>query len=187
MCEGELMQVCERDNLDLLKERYIVIVKKKTAALFAASCRAGALVSNRYKSLQKALQEYGLNFGIAFQIIDDYLDLIGKANDLGKMPGQDVRTGEITLPILYLLESLSLEERKELNSMLTSSKTDAVSLHKIRLRLCNSQAPVKTKEASLLFINLAKQKIEVLPNSDYKDSLLSLADFIIERGFRKRP
>ncbi|MBU3911264.1 MAG: polyprenyl synthetase family protein, partial [Candidatus Omnitrophica bacterium] len=78
MCEGELVQVSERDNLDLLKRRYIVIVKKKTASLFAASCQSGSLVSRSKRSLQVAMKAYGLNFGIGFQITDDYLDIVSE-------------------------------------------------------------------------------------------------------------
>lgn len=184
MCEGELLQVCERDNLDLLKERYMIIVKKKTAALFAASCQAGSLISKSEGILQNDLKEYGLNFGIAFQIIDDYLDLIGDEKQLGKTTGQDVEAGEITLPILHLLESLPLGKRKEFK-MLLASKRDGESLQRIKLTLFNSQAPVKTKEVASFFINLAKERIGILSNSAYKESLLSLADFIMERGFNR--
>jgi len=86
MCEGELIQVCERNNLDLLKERYILIVKKKTASLFAASCQTGALVSNGRRDYLKALTAYGVNFGITFQIVDDYLDLTGDEKKIGRKP-----------------------------------------------------------------------------------------------------
>ena len=103
MCEGELIQVCERDNLDLLRQRYIMIVRKKTASLFAASCRAGAMLTNHDTFIQEGLREYGMNFGIAFQIADDCLDLIGKERDLGKEPGADFKMGELTLPALNLV------------------------------------------------------------------------------------
>jgi len=111
MCEGELTQVCERDNLDLLKRQYLIIIKKKTAALFAASCQAGGLLFSAQKPLQKALKGYGLHFGIAFQIIDDYMDLSGEQVVLGKMPGQDLEAGEMTLPFLNLLNSVTVRER----------------------------------------------------------------------------
>jgi geranylgeranyl pyrophosphate synthase len=182
MCEGELLQVCERDNLDLLKQGYILLVKKKTAALFAASCQAGVLISNPQRALQMALREYGLNFGIAFQIIDDYLDVVGEEKILGKSPGQDIAAGEITLPILNLWESISQRERKELETLL-AFRRDRELLDKIRIRLFDSGAADKTKKAALSFINSAKEKLNILSYSSYKESLLKLADFIIERGF----
>lgn len=185
MSEGELLQVCERDNLDLLKERYIVIVKKKTASLFAASCHAGSLIADPGRSLGGSLKEYGLNFGIAFQIVDDYLDLTGEETKLGKTPGQDIRAGEVTLPILNLWESLPEKEKSELEILLASRK-NGEALQKVRGRLVNSGAALKTKEVSSFFINSAKENIKILSYSPYKESLLKLADFIMERGFNDK-
>jgi geranylgeranyl pyrophosphate synthase len=182
MCEGELIQVRERGNQSLLKERYIVIVRKKTAALFAISCQVGILISDKQKRFQDAAREYGLNFGIAFQIIDDYLDLVAEEHKLGKTPGQDIGVGEVTLPILNLLEALLPAEREEIKMLLASKKNEHC-LQLIKSRLITSGAALKTKEVALSYISLAKEKISVLCSSPYKDSLLNLADFIIERGF----
>lgn len=182
MCEGELFQVCERDNLDLLKERYMLIVKKKTGHLFAASCQAGSLISSSQALMQSALKEYGLNFGIAFQIVDDYLDLMGDEQDLGKTPGQDMEVGEITLPLLNLLESAPGEGKEELKALL-ASKRDRESLRIIKSRLLNSEEALKTKEAASSFLDLAREKIMILTESPYRDGLFKLTDFIMKRGF----
>jgi len=182
MCEGELLQVCERDNLDLLKERYIVIVKKKTAAFFAASCKVGVLLINHNKDLADALNEYGLNFGIAFQIIDDYLDLVGDEEKLGKNTGQDIQAGDVTLPMLNLLEAVPESEKEEIRALL-ASRRDGESLEKIKSKILNSKTTFETKKRTLSFVNQAKEKIEILSGSPYKDSLLNLADFILDRGF----
>ncbi len=181
MCEGELIQVCERDNLELLKERYFLIVKKKTATLFAASCQAGGLISNSKRPILAALKGYGLNFGIAFQIIDDYLDLVSSKNSLGKLPGQDLTVGEITLPLLNLFESLNIDARRELHKLLRSgNKTD---LKEIKKRLLNSDALYRTRETTLFYLNSAKQNLKILPDSDYRKSLFDLADFIFKKAF----
>lgn len=182
MCEGELLQVCERDNLDLLKQKYIVIVKKKTASLFSASCQVGSLISGGALAFQNALKEYGMNFGVAFQIIDDYLDIVGEEKKLGKHPGQDMGVGEITLPVMNLLEMMPEPERSELRSLFLLKK-DADTLEKIKNRLFCSGAVKRTKETASSFINLAKERIKILFRSPYKDSLFDLADFIMERGF----
>lgn len=183
MCEGELLQVSERDNIDLLKERYIVIIKKKTAMFFAASCQAGALVSNSRKAFQMVLRGYGLNFGIAFQIVDDYLDIIGEEKKLGKAPGQDIGVGEMTLPILNLLQSVSEGERKQLKRLL-ALKNDKDALRRIKSRIFNRDIEVETKQTASFYTSLAKEKINKLSYSPYKEGLLNLADFIMERGFR---
>ena len=185
MCEGEFLQVCERDNPNLLKERYMLIVKKKTAALFASSCHAGSLFSNHSEPFQSAVNGYGLNFGIAFQIIDDYLDLVGSEKSLGKSTGQDIKAGEATLPIIYLLESLPVCEKKKLILLFDSGKNKN-SLQEIRSKLLNSSAIDKTKETVFSYIRSAKKRIDIFPHSSYKESLVNLADFIMERGFNSQ-
>src|SRR3990172_3657456 len=99
MCEGELIHVCQRRNLELSEGSYILIVEKKTASLFAACCQAGAIIGNQPESVQTALKEFGLNFGIAFQIVDDCRNMIGETAELGKQPGQDMFAGDVTLPL----------------------------------------------------------------------------------------
>ena len=182
MSEGELIQVCERDNLDLLKKRYIIIVKKKTASLFAASCQIGALASNSPDFLRSALKEYGINLGIAFQIVDDYLDLVGEEENLGKKPGQDINIGEMTLPLLNLLESVPVTKRKALRILLTSKK-DKETLRKIKEMLFDSGAVLKTKEVVTSYVNSATKKLDIFPDSEYKKGLISMAGFIMKRGF----
>ncbi|MCQ9206900.1 MAG: polyprenyl synthetase family protein [Omnitrophica bacterium] len=182
MCEGELIQVCERDNLNLLKNRYIVIVKKKTASLFAASCQTGALVSEGYGHYNNALKEYGLNFGIAFQIVDDYLDLVEEKDRLGKNPGQDIGVGETTLPVLNLLQSIPVDKRKYLKKLLASRKNKNA-LKEIKLMLFDSGAALRTKEQASSYATLARKKLDVLPDSIFKQSLSELTEFIMQRGW----
>ena len=184
MCEGELSQVVERDNLSLLKDRYLMIIKKKTASLFAASCEVGAISANSSRSLRSALRHYGLNFGIAFQMVDDYLDLTGGESNLGKAPGQDISVGEITLPLLNLLESSDKNQRCRLKAMLKSKDSD--SLKKIREELADSDAHLYTRRISSSYINLAKDKLKVLKDSEYHRCLLGLGDLILKRGFAER-
>lgn len=176
MCEGELFQVCERDNLNLLKERYLVIVRKKTAALFATSCQIGAIVYNRHRNLENSLKEYGLNFGIAFQIRDDCQDLIGNVEGLGKDTGADFRMGEITLPILNLLSQT--KDKEKVISLLREGSQK--SFKELRKRFINSESFAKTKEEAYFYIQQAKNNLSALKASCYKQSLFSLADFIIK-------
>lgn len=178
MCEGELVQVLERDNLDLLKERYIVMVKKKTAALFAASCQAGSIVSEVQKPVQSALKEYGLNFGIAFQIVDDCLDLIGKARHLGKSPGADFKMGELTLPVLNLV-SCSPDKNRIMSLLRQPQRKEA--FNEIRRSFINSNALRKTKKDISFYIQKAKENLKICCDCEYRSSLEGLADFVNER------
>ena len=178
MCEGELIQVCERDNLDLLKKRYIIIAKKKTASLFVASCQAGAILFNREASIQHTLKEYGLNFGIAFQIIDDYLDLIGEKKDLGKSPGADFKMGELTLPILNLLTQT--KDRNRLISLLKQQDSPEA-FRGLRQRFINSPALLKTKDDVCFYVREAKKELNRLKDSCFRQSLFNLADYLLNK------
>ncbi len=178
MCEGELLQVCERDNLELLRKRYLIIAKKKTASLFIASCQAGAILSNSKLSIQHTFEGYGLNFGIAFQIIDDYLDLIGETKDLGKSPGADFRMGELTLPVLNLLA-----QAKDKNRILSLIKeqNNPESFRELRQRFINSHALFKTKEDVCFYVQEAKKGLNRLEDSCFKQSLFNLADYLLNK------
>ncbi|MDP2938545.1 MAG: polyprenyl synthetase family protein [Candidatus Omnitrophota bacterium] len=178
MCEGELIQVCERDNLDLLKKRYIIIAKKKTASLFVASCQAGAMLSNSKVYIQHALKGYGLNFGIAFQIIDDYLDLTGKTEDLGKSPGADFKMGELTLPILNLLTQT--KDRNRLMSLIKQQDSPEA-FRELKQRFINSRALLKTKEDVCFYAQEAKKELNRLKDSCFKQSLFNLADYLVNK------
>lgn len=178
MCEGELLQVCERDNLDFLKERYLIIVKKKTASLFAASCQSGVMLSNRQRSIQAALKQYGLNFGIAFQVADDCLDLISGTKELGKQPGADFKMGELTLPVLNLLTQT--KDRNRVISLIKQQDSPEA-FRELRQRFINSRALLKTKEDACFYVQEAKKGLSRLKDSCFKESLFNLADYLVNK------
>ena len=178
MCEGELIQVYQRGNLELSKDNYITIVRKKTASLLAACCHAGGILGNHNQNVQKILEGFGLNFGIAFQIIDDCKDLISEERILGKHPGQDMVAGDMTLPLLDLLDAVDQTEKQEIKRMF-ESKIDKKRLEKIRKMFVNSNAFSMTRQTALYYINQAKCELDELENSDYKRSLECLTDYII--------
>ena len=179
MCEGELIQVCQRGNLGLSKDNYITIVRKKTASLFAASCHAGTILGNHSQIIQTTMKEFGLNFGIAFQIIDDCRDIVSGEGVLGKHPGQDVAAGDMTLPLLNLLEVVGPTERSEVKRILEST-IDKHSLEKIRKMLVGTNALDSTQEAALYYIGCAKHKLNELKDSSYKRSLGYLTDYVAQ-------
>lgn len=178
MCEGELIQVCQRDNLDLLKKRYIIIAKKKTASLFVASCQTGAMIVSSNPRIQNTLEGYGLNFGIAFQIVDDYLDLIGKAEDLGKSPGADFKMGELTLPVLNLLTQT--KDRNRVISLIKQQDSPEA-FKELKQRFINSHAVLKTKEDVCSYVQEAKKGLSRLKDSCFKESLFNLADYLVNK------
>lgn len=171
MCEGELIQVKERDNLELKKRQYLVIVKKKTASLMASCCRAGVVSVKGEFIYKEALTNYGLNFGIAFQIMDDYLDLTSNPQELGKPTGLDLAMGELTLPFLFLTTSQRkrlLEENKDLDF--------------IRQSLDRLGVLIKTRKFIDDYLARAKDSLKVCHDSEYRNSLEGLTDFVNQRA-----
>lgn len=179
LCEGELIQVCERDNLSLLKDRYLLIIKKKTASLFAASCQAGAILSRSRQAAQDSLREYGLNLGVAFQIIDDCRDLTGSKKKLGKSPGLDFKMGELTLPVLNLI-SQEPKEKKSIIELLRN-QGDEKAFQNLSHRFLNSSAFEKTKQEAFSYIQKAKGSLGHLRDSSYRLSLSVLADYVADK------
>ena len=180
MCEGELTHVCQRGNLDLSKSRYIAIAKKKTESLFAACCHAGAILGNHNRSVHKSLKEFGRNFGVAFQIIDDCKDVLGEESELGKRPGQDIIAGDITLPLLILSEIVGEDERAEISNMLGAGN-DKDNLERLKRMLVESNALSRTCEVITSYLDTAKEHLNSLADSIYKQSLGRLVDYSTQR------
>lgn len=123
MIEGELLQNKINHQINIDEATYFDIIKRKTAYLFAGTCKAGALIANGTASQIQALYDYGFNLGVSFQLIDDYLDYMGSAKELGKPVLQDLREGKITLPMIRLL-SLSPEYKAQVQQVWEHPETD---------------------------------------------------------------
>jgi octaprenyl-diphosphate synthase len=122
IAEGEMLQILNRGNEKLSRRLYLDIIRKKTAALFAASCRTGALAVGADARAAGALESFGRSFGMAFQILDDLRDLDSEGGDLGKHRFQDVIAGDMTLPLLELFRRIPRKESRRLVSRLLSEK-----------------------------------------------------------------
>ena len=155
----------------------MIIVKNKTANLFAACCQAGVLAVGEGKAMGM-LKRYGLNFGIAFQIVDDSLDLIGDMKDLGKAPGADFKMGELTLPILNLL---SHAKDKGVIRKLIARKNSEDAFRSVRKMFIDSGALTKTKMDARSYAEKAKKSLHELSDSPFKQSLCALADYVVDR------
>ena len=120
VCEGELHQTCQRGNLELTEEEYFDIIDGKTAALTACCCRLGALFSGKSPDVVERLTAYGRGLGVAFQIADDLLDLVGEERATGKSLGSDLEQQKLTLPLVHLLETASPELATRVRQILGS-------------------------------------------------------------------
>jgi octaprenyl-diphosphate synthase len=124
-CEGELRQISQRSNWLLSEPEYIEIIAGKTAALFEGACATGAVLAGAEESTVQALASYGRNFGIAFQITDDLLDLVGEQDKTGKPAGNDLDRDKLTLPLINLLKTASEAEKQKVKLILSQQNGDA--------------------------------------------------------------
>src|SRR5436309_10405081 len=124
VCEGELLQIDNRNNLELSEETYLQIISRKTASLCATCCYLGATFSGASEAQVAALETYGRSLGIAFQIQDDILDIVGDAGTVGKTLGIDIEQQKVTLPVIHFLRTAPPEHRKLLKSLIASRESD---------------------------------------------------------------
>lgn len=179
MCEGELRQIESRGNYSLTEEQYYDIVRGKTAALTASCCRLGAHFSGADLEVEEAVAQYGLHLGVAFQIADDLLDVLGDEAKVGKSLGTDLLKQKSTLPLIRLLEQTSPDARPRLLAQLNGS--DNHRRDTLRPYWDNSDSLEYAREKAIVFSQLAVQQLEMLPPSPARDSLAGLADFVVSR------
>ncbi len=174
MCEGEIIQTCKTFQPDLSEEDYLEIIKKKTACLIAASCEVGAVLSGSSPRIQESLAQYGLNFGIAFQIIDDCLDLVSLSGKAGKSTYKDMEQGKMTLPLIYLARELSKENGQKIRGLFEKNREEIINLLKDYGAIEYSWQ--KAKE----YLDRAKDHLEALGNFETREALYLLGDYLLE-------
>ena len=178
LCEGELIQLFNRNNMKLDQETYTAIVENKTASLIGASCRLGSLLSGAGEEEAGRLGRFGKMAGVAFQITDDVLDLTGEQDVVGKSVGRDLDKGKLTLPMILGLGNANPETRKSIIKMIESR--DLVSLRSTLEKVGGVQEAL-TMASNL--VSEAKNELEHLPVSPARDMLCTLADGILGRKF----
>ncbi|MCO8123700.1 polyprenyl synthetase family protein [Stieleria sp. TO1_6] len=181
VCEGELRQVLGRDDLQLDRETYFQIIQGKTAELCRVACSLAAAQAGCDAVRIDELAEYGNSLGIAFQIADDYLDLWGDDQAVGKTLGTDLDQGKITLPVMRLLETADPLSREQIIATLRGPVAQRG--EQIRARLDASDARQFTLSTAAKFKNRALAAIADLPASDAKQCLIEIAEFSILRSF----
>ncbi|EMI54671.1 polyprenyl synthetase [Rhodopirellula sallentina SM41] len=181
VCEGELRQILGRDWLDIDEETYLDIIRGKTAELTSVSCRLGAQLSGADEDLVAAFGEYGNDLGIAFQIADDYLDLWGEDEQVGKTLGTDLAQGKITLPLIRLLRHDNVSIASKAVDALRAAPAER--MQRIAPLLRKSDAGEYTREVADRFRRSAIAAIDSLKPSGALESLIRIADFSVDRRF----
>jgi octaprenyl-diphosphate synthase len=182
IAEGEVLQLATQNDLSTPEARYLDVITGKTAALFAAACRVGAVVAARPAEEETALAEYGMKLGIAFQLVDDALDYAADQAKLGKTIGDDFREGKITLPVLAAYAAGTESERAFWSRTIEASEqTDADLDHALVLMERRGAIGI-TLDRARLFATEAKQALAAFPPSPLRQQLQAVADFTVSRA-----
>jgi len=176
-CEGELRQVLQRDNFELTEELYFDIICDKSAALFRTACAVGALLSDAPQEQIQALSDYGENVGIAFQITDDLLDIVGDENKTGKTKGSDISLDKLTLTIIHRLTNSNADDRRSVLDILNSTSGNSALAKKLKATGSIDYAHQRAEQ----FAERAVSCLGRLDDGDAKKALKETARFAVKR------
>ncbi len=183
IAQGEVLQLCAINNIETKMPMYLEIIESKTAALFAASCEVGAVISNQNEKTVKAMRNYGTMIGCAFQIIDDALDYIADQKKLGKEIGDDFREGKITAPVIYAMENANKQEYEFWQRTLGYKKQEDTDLNRA-IELINKYGAIdKTIKLAQSYSQKACKELDIVPENEIKTLLCELSKYIITRNF----
>ena len=181
IAEGEVLQLVTQNDLSTSEERYLDVVRGKTAALFDAACRVGAVVADRPMAEEQALADYGSNLGMAFQLVDDALDYSADQRTLGKTVGDDFREGKITLPVLAAYHAGPEEERAFWVRTIEASEQTEADLERAMTLMAQRGAIPATLRHAARFADAAKAALAVFEDSPVRRALEDVADYTVSR------
>ena len=181
--QGEVLQLQYESEIDMLEETYLKIISAKTASLFAAATKVGSIIANKENKIKDALEFYGKNLGLTFQIADDTLDYNSELKLFGKDIGNDFYEGKITLPIILLYQKSKNDEKKKLKELF-KKKERTEEEFKIVLAMIKKYSIIfECHKKAEHFINLASNSLSVFDLTKEKEILQSLTSFSLERNF----
>jgi octaprenyl-diphosphate synthase len=180
VCEGELAQIHERGNSNLTEEQYFQIIEGKTAELCAVSCYLGAHFTGASEAVVQAMESYGRNLGIAFQIADDLLDVCGTEKETGKTLGSDLEKQKLTLPLIRLLAKSTPDEQIRIRELL--AHPSAASRQEINRLLRSTDALDYARRRAFDYVARARASLACLVDSPAKQVLETMTEFIVERS-----
>ena len=183
IAQGEVLQLQHKGEVDILEEIYLKIISLKTASLFAAATKVGGIITNKSNKEKEALQFYGKNLGITFQIADDTLDYNSNLNLFGKKIGKDFFEGKVTLPAILVYQKANIHEKEFLRKIF-KQKNKSEEDFRLMLKLISKYDVINEcyKKAEY-FINLASNSLSMFSPSKEKSTLENLTSFSLERSF----
>ena len=181
--QGEVLQLQHKGEIDMLEETYLKIITAKTASLFAAATKVGSILSSKENKIKEALEFYGKNLGLTFQIADDTLDYNSELKFFGKKIGNDFYEGKVTLPIILLYQKSDQNEKSELKKIFEKDERNEEELKKVLMMIKNYNIISDCYKKAEFFINLASNSLSIFDESKEKEILKNLTSFSLERSY----
>ncbi len=180
IAEGEILQLVNRNNPQVSEQNYLDVIRSKTAVLFAAATELGVAVAQHSPEQQQAMADYGLHLGMAFQMIDDWLDYAVNAEESGKNPGDDLADGKITLPLIYAMQHSSPAESQLIRKAIEQGTSqDFKAILEI---IASTQAFAYVRRCAQHHADKAKAALAIFPDNHYRQSLIALAQLAVDRS-----
>jgi len=181
MTEGQILELAHTDDWNIGRDLYIEIVTAKTAMLISTACACGAIISDVESETAESLAQFGLNAGIAFQLIDDLLDYTSSQEVFGKPVGKDLREGKITLPLIYTLKQLETTEKKRLENLFVNQQPTDDDFRDIIDLVRGNGALDRIRDEAQSYVDNAINCLDIFPDSATKRDLIILSQHIIDR------
>lgn len=181
MTEGEIIQLTTIGNVEITRDEYFDILRRKTAYLMSGCCEIGAILGGASREQQTALRDYGMNLGIAFQLADDLLDVTSDAESLGKAAGADLLEGKITMPLLLLLEK-EPSIQQVLRDIMIAGVYPEGSREFISERIRHHGLIDQTRSIAIEYAEASRKNLDVLPKTEYRIALDAIPGYVIDRN-----
>ncbi|MBN2332028.1 MAG: polyprenyl synthetase family protein [Deltaproteobacteria bacterium] len=181
LAEGEILELMKTADVTTTENDYLAVIEGKTAILMAIACEIGALLADTDTAMQQMMKAFGLNLGMAFQMVDDVLDYTSREEELGKAIGIDLEEGKLTLPLIHTLNQATEKEKQQLHDIILAdfvTKEDFVLVHRLISRYKGVEF---TLQRAATHVAEAKNLLMPLPPSPFKEALLFLADYVLQR------
>ncbi|HDJ28542.1 MAG TPA: polyprenyl synthetase family protein [Proteobacteria bacterium] len=182
LAEGEILELMKTADITTTEDDYLAVIEGKTAILMAIACEIGSLLADADHEKQSIMKTFGLNLGMAFQMVDDVLDYTSREEDLGKAIGIDLEEGKLTLPLIYTLKQASDEERKQLQEIILADFVNPEDFTYVYQLLTKYKGIQFTMNQARKHIETAKSLLTPLEPSLFKEALVFVADYVLDRN-----
>ncbi len=181
MAEGEVLQLISTCDLDLTEERYIEVVRNKTAVLIDAACRCGGILGEVSPAREQALADFGMDLGVAFQFMDDALDYVADQSEFGKAKGHDLAEGKMTLPLIHTLRGCTAAERQRVAEVVEAEELAPEDLDFVVDLIDRYDGIGYTRRRAAELVERAKVQLSVFDAGPERAALAELADYVVSR------